>query len=260
MTWQEHADPGLTITGSSHETARFGMTFARATVGTASAAKITSALRGRGEDVVVVRFDASRRDVGAALARTRRVVIPAGTLTYWERPAALGSLDLPTAGLRVVAADDATAPGVDELDRVISDSFAAYGNHYAANPLLDPALALAGYQEWARRSLSTERNEVAFLLEGNEVVGAATIEVGSEEVEILLAGLVGHAQGRGGYRVLLAWCVERAAAHGASRVVISTQADNVRVQRAWARAGFVPFAAVETVHLVRADHPGITGS
>jgi len=250
MSWDEHARPGLVVTGSPSETARFGLSFARATVGTADARQVAAALAAREEDVVVVRLDASRRDVAAALAATGRVVLPAGTLVYWERPGTLGPLDAPAAPLRVVDAREPDAPGAAGLDAVVGDSFAAYGNHYAANPLLDPALALAGYQEWARAALAADDHEVAFLLEGSGLVGAATLEVTPEHVEILLAGLVGAAQGRGAYRALLAWCVAVAAQRDVPRVVISTQADNVRVQRAWARAGFVPFAAVETVHLV----------
>lgn len=260
MSWDEHSRPGLVVSESPYESARFGMSFARATVGTAAAPQVTDALHDRDEDVVVVRFDAARRDVGAALARTGRVVLPAGTLTYWERPTSLGLLEPPTGPLRVVGASDPGAPTADGLDRVVGDSFAAYGNHYTANPLLDPTLALAGYQEWARRSLDAPDHEVGFLLYDKDLIGAATVEVAPDHVEILLAGLVSSAQGRGAYRALLAWCVASAKHRGASRVIISTQADNVRVQRAWARAGFVPFAAVETVHLVRDNLLNRTGN
>ncbi|MGP7960243.1 GNAT family N-acetyltransferase [Sanguibacter sp. A247] len=216
---------------------------------------MTSALDSRDEEIIVVRFDASRRDIGAALARTGRVVLPAGTLTYWERPSSLGELEVPEHSLRVVEASEPGAPSEDELDLVVGDSFAAYGNHYSANPLLDAAAALAGYQEWARRSLETPDHEVAFLFDSDDLIGAATVHITPEHAEILLAGLIRAAQGRGAYRALLSWCVATAARHDVSKLIISTQADNVRVQRAWARAGFVPFAAVETAHLVREGLP-----
>ena len=38
---------------------------------------------------------------------------------------------------------------------------------------------------------------------------------------------------------------------GLPRVIISTQVSNVRVQRAWVRAGMKPFAAVTTLHVAR---------
>ncbi len=251
MSWTDHARPGVQVAPSPFESDRFGLSVSRAVVGTATAEETSAALDSCPDDLVVVRFDASRRDLADALSRTGRRVLPAGTLVYWERPAAAGALASGSDELVVVRARDLGDRAVAVLDDVVGDSFAAYGNHYSVNPLLDPAKALAGYQEWARRSLDDPTHEVALLLDGAEPVGGATVEVTGEHVEILLAGLVSRAQGRGAYRALLAWSVAECEVRGLSRVVISTQADNVRVQRAWARAGFVPFAAVETVHLVR---------
>jgi RimJ/RimL family protein N-acetyltransferase len=79
------------------------------------------------------------------------------------------------------------------------------------------------------------------------------VQHADDHTEILLAGLVPAAQGRRLYGDLLL-AVERAAGEaGRERLVISTQVQNVRVQRAWARFGMRPFAAVETVHLVRPE-------
>jgi GNAT superfamily N-acetyltransferase len=63
--------------------------------------------------------------------------------------------------------------------------------------------------------------------------------------------MISAAQGRGRYAVLLAACAAEAHRRGLSRLIISTQVHNVRVQRAWARLGLRPFAAIETVHAVR---------
>jgi GNAT superfamily N-acetyltransferase len=140
----------------------------------------------------------------------------------------------------------------------VADSFAGYGNHYLANPLLDSAAALAGYQEWARRSLSGERDALVLVGSGRPI-GVATLvgsHDGTSHLEVLLAGLVSAAQGRGSYAVLLTACADEARQRGLSRLIISTQVHIVRVQRAWARLGLRPFAAVETVHAVRAGRLG----
>jgi ribosomal protein S18 acetylase RimI-like enzyme len=142
------------------------------------------------------------------------------------------------------------------VDAVVAASFAGYGNHYLANPLLDPAAALAGYQEWARLTVSAHPEDVLLLRRGGQVIGVATCHASPEDdhLEILLAGLLPTAQGRGLYAHLLAGCATHARHRGLARLIISTQAHNVRVQRAWARAGLLPFGAVETVHCL---HPGL---
>ncbi|MEU4832515.1 GNAT family N-acetyltransferase [Streptosporangium sp. NPDC023615] len=74
---------------------------------------------------------------------------------------------------------------------------------------------------------------------------------GGGVTEILLAGVVSRARGRGLYGHLLAAVEERVLARGGREVVISTQGHNTGVQRAWARYGFEPVHAFLTVHLIR---------
>ena len=127
---------------------------------------------------------------------------------------------------------------------------------FRSNPFFDPDRAAAGYVEWALSRVADENGLVLVLCRDNEPIGLATLADLGTELEIELAGLVSSAQGRGDYGSLLAGCLRTAARSGKGRVVISTQADNVRVQRAWIRAGFKPFAAVETVHLIAAARWG----
>jgi ribosomal protein S18 acetylase RimI-like enzyme len=152
--------------------------------------------------------------------------------------------------LSAATLDLETVPAI--VREVVRSSFRDYGNHYTANPLLDPAAALAGYEDWAVRSLRSDPGNVLVMMEGGAPIGMATLEPGADgnHCEILLAGLVPAAQGRRLYDGLLEGCERAAAARGATRIVISTQVHNVRVQRAWARHGLRPFAAIETVHLV----------
>ena len=56
-------------------------------------------------------------------------------------------------------------------------------------------------------------------------------------------------RGRGVYAALLSSLLAGLSSQGHDRLVISTQAGNVPVQRLWARAGLLPFAAFTTVHL-----------
>lgn len=253
MAWDTLAAPGVACAPSPADTARFGVEVHRLTVGPGplDAGALTALVEGSPADVLVVRYDVGRQEVPAVLAATSRAVLPAGALTYWETP--VRAVDVPLRTV-VVPSDELDPVAAEAAVRaVVRDSFAAYGNHYTADPLLDPVAALAGYEEWATRSLRRDPADVLVQLLDGEPVGVATVEHAEDHVEVLLAGLVATAQGRGLYGDLLAAVEARAAARGRGRLVISTQVQNVRVQRAWARHGLRPFAAVETVHLVHRE-------
>jgi ribosomal protein S18 acetylase RimI-like enzyme len=254
MSWASLTGDEVALVDSPAETARFGVTMARLTVGTAAdaatrAAALDRALAGAGADVAVA---ASGRDV-----------LPAGALVYWELvPSRRREVPPPADGLTVVGPEDPRAPAdlARAVTAVVEASFTGYANHYTVDPLLDDAAALAGYVEWARHATTAGPGDQGVgtltLLHAGEAVGVATTAVGPEaggghHVEVLLAGVAAAWQGRGWYPVLLDAVAARAFAGGAVRLVISTQVHNTRVQRAWARLGLEPYAAVETVHAVR---------
>jgi RimJ/RimL family protein N-acetyltransferase len=204
---------------------------------------------------VIARWPSDALWLPARLCRPGHDVVAAGAIVYWGLTVGAGRRPAGAElGVDVVLAG---GPGSAELaplvDEVVGDSFAGYGNHYAADPLLDPAAAAAGYQEWARRSLTDGDHAVVVLRDGDGALGLATCarSADGEHVEILLAGMVSRAQGRGLYGHLLAAVEDLAAELGARRLVISTQTHNAKVQRAWARYGLEPFAAYETAHVVR---------
>ena len=256
MTWLDLLGSGVTVSPSPRETDRFGVSMARVVVGLDAAwdASLATALTdacARDEDVLVVRWASDLVQCGAALADSGRDVIPADTLTYWEvatdRLAGAGRA-LPD-DLRVRR--DAIDPA--DLERLVAGVFGGYVNHYTANPLLAADLALEGYVDWVCRTARDDPDGLAVLADGDESVGVATwfADPTGDLVEILLAGLVPEARGLGWYAALLGEVGRVAAGRGVPRVVISTQAANVAVQRAWVTAGFRPFAAVTTAHAVR---------
>ncbi|MCK0113500.1 GNAT family N-acetyltransferase [Ornithinimicrobium sp. F0845] len=272
MSWDGLLGSGVTLTDSPAESARFGVGMSRLTVGwdarpggpitgdglmESVAREVTDLLRTDPAEVVVVRYPAESLVLAAAVARSGRQVLAAGSLTYWSAAASEVSGPPPAAGLKVETLSRVTdeADRVAVVDAVVADSFSGYGNHYAANPLLDREAALEGYQEWARRSALSNPDDALVLVLDGRVVGLATLldsEAPDAHVEVLLAGLTTAAQGQGRYGTLLAGVAQVAGARGRRDVVISTQSHNIRVQRAWARHGLRPFAAVETVHAVRA--------
>lgn len=268
MSWDQFVGRGVEYSASPAESRRFGVSVARVTVlsddAASSSDRLREVLRTASEDVLVVRYPAAELGLGAVVATSGRDVIPAGALTYWGALAAdvvARPVDQPEP-VDVVSVSEWVHAGPDGgvvedvVDVVVAESFAGYGNHYVANPLLDHVAALAGYQEWARLTVSAHPDDVLLLRRGAQVIGVATCHVSpeSDRLEVLLAGLVPSAQGQGLYALLLAACAEHASYRGKAELIISTQVHNVRVQRTWARAGLLPFGAVETVHCVR---PGL---
>jgi hypothetical protein len=237
---------------SELDTRRFGIDVARLTVGEGASgveADVVAAVEGSSSRVIVARWPARMTGMGGLAASLDRRVIAADTLTYWDVSVA----DLLS---RTTASSDLeTSSGVvdGELDSVLADSFEGYPSHYSANPAFPAGLVLEGYLEWAHRTLATRPDDVVVLRREGRAIGVATCAHGGDGafVEIELAGLVSAEQGGGRYATLLRGVGLLARERGASRVVISTQASNVRVQRAWSRAGFAPFAAFTTVHLVK---------
>lgn len=251
------------MTDSPMETARFGLSVARATVPFGAdrgraLGLVGSMLRDSPADLVVLRYPAAYADWFARLLTTGRDLLAADTLVYWRlalsdppAPAPAGS---GPEGL-VVELDPALERA--EVAELVGDIFGDYTNHYRANPLLDRGATQEGYQDWAARSVVEDH--CVMLRRREEVLGLATLETTPGSVEVLLAGIVSAHQGRGLYRHLLAGCARLGADHGAEQLVISTQGHSTGVQRAWARAGLEPVGTTLTVHAVRRGLLASTG-
>lgn len=255
MTWDGLAHGDVLSSDSEHDTRRFGIRVARLTVGDHAApgpeleATVATAVETSRSEVVVARWPARMTALSGVVAGLGPRVIAADTLMYWDV-----SVDELLA--RTTAGDDLetrTGVAAEDLNTVLVDSFRDYPSHYTANPDFASDLVLEGYLEWARRTLETRPQDVVTLLRAGRAIGFATCVQGPEDayLEIELAGLVTAEQGGGRYATLLHGVGLLARSRGIQRVVISTQASNVRVQRAWSRTGFAPFAAFTTVHLVK---------
>ena len=135
-------------------------------------AEVLTAVDKSTADVVVLRYPAREVHWFAALATGARTALLADSLIYWSLPVGKGRRPAPLAGFNA-----GLEPEIDDdlVDDLVGDIFGDYGNHYCANPLFDRALALAGYQEWARRSIA---DEGAVVLRGPDrrVLALATVD------------------------------------------------------------------------------------
>jgi ribosomal protein S18 acetylase RimI-like enzyme len=261
VTWGSAGAGEVHLEASARETARFGHDVARLTVGSEWSReldenhlgeRVRGLLTATSAQTVILRYPSQAAFLVKTLGDHGRRVFPAASLLYWEHRGPAPSMP---EGVRMLAPSDLTPEAIADVREVIADSFAGYINHYSANPLIAPDAVAEGYIEWAESTVSSVGNRVFLLNTADRCVGVATVECPGEEAywEIQLAGIHSDYQRRGHYTHLVEAVLASAEDAGAERVVISTQAHNINVQRAWARLGFIPFASIDTVHLVAAE-------
>jgi GNAT superfamily N-acetyltransferase len=248
MSWAETVlGTRLSAGRSTLESRRFGKDVARVLVpardSVTTVDEVLEASLAAASEITVARYPSSRVRWFAHLAARAGSVIHADTLIYWRHESA-SIRSSERRGKRIQVAPEAAV-------EFVADAFAGYPNHYSANPLFDQADVLAGYQEWAGRT-AARGDALGIEVEG-ELIALATVAVNADVLEVELAGVLSTRQRQGWYPALLSLVGDAAAERGCNAVVISTQASQTHVQRSWARAGFEPVVAFETVHLMAAD-------
>lgn len=136
---------------------------------------------------------------------------------------------------------------LDQLTQVI---FNNYTNHYSSNPYLDSNDILKGYQEWARNYI-TDLNEgcISWLVNlKEEIIGFITCYFNKNECEIILNGVLPEASGKGIYSDIIRFTQQYFKAQGFQTMKVSTQVQNMAVQKVWAREGFEIKESYNTVH------------
>ncbi len=268
MSWDSALGGLSPLRLSEAESQRFGTSVSRLSLGTgwsqhfSTINEVADSVRTQFErcdsDVVIMRYPSEVAEFPSLSVPPGWRMLPAGSLMYWG--AALESYveahlpnDMSSERLLDSASERSSGYGQRALE-IITDSFNGYTNHYSANPLFDHKLVTAGYLEWAAKTISSPSGYACVLSQNDRIIGVATVVASEDDKgvdEIELAGLSGTAQGQGRYRYLLDAVVRSARDKGKRKIVISTQSHNIRVQRAWARAGLLPYLSVETVHCVR---------
>lgn len=251
---------------SPAESTAFGFSVARVSIGGAWAREIAEpravaehvarTVVDAPQHVVIVRFPTELVELASWDWPVDRRSQHAGTLVYWEDM----SIDEPPppstlAATMVQNGEQPSSGFVTDSLAVIADSFDGYANHYSYNHEIRSEIVREGYVDWARRTIADEAGAAILLRNESEAIAAATVRLHHHEgrtvAEVELASVSRARQGSGHYREL--WGIIRQVARrsGAERLVISTQASNVRVQRAWARLGLVPLASFDTYHVSR---------
>lgn len=237
----------FTIALSELDKARFGHRTAKAlNVTTERLPGVMAFCREHRVELLIARCSAV--DIRAAQAMERAGFQLMDTLVYYARsltgppPASTGQISV-----RLARAGDE-----DAVAAVAAEAFHDYGiGHYHADPRLDRRACDAVYVSWAR-ALCHARGESSEMLvaeDGAAMIGFLGLRLNDPmEGEGVLNGVVRAAQGRGVYGSLLTEGLEWCGRRGAQRFVISTQLNNWRVQRVWARLGLALTEACYTFH------------
>jgi len=253
-----HSAP-IAIEDSPLESARFGFRVGRLTAveGTEFGAVALALERLEEFDLVILRYPSHQVRWFAALDIAGHLPIHADTLQYWTKevgqPVVASAAESRSDSMTKVITRCAVRSDSDLIARMTSDVFAGYPNHYAANPLIDPAWSLAGYVEWAASAVDggAEHHRVIVAERSRSPVGFATINIDVDSVEVELAGVLIDARRSGVYQALLRAVDELTVEVGSTRWEISTQVGNTAVLRRWASHGMQPDKSCETVHLTR---------
>jgi GNAT superfamily N-acetyltransferase len=240
------------ITYSESESRRFALKLGRA-----GAAAVAEPTRLRDEiidgawDALILRIPCGGERIAAQLRELGLEPSQADTLVTWQ--ADLQSIPMPApeapAGCSL---RPARAADTDAITALVHSVFARYPNHYAANPLLDPALALEGYVEWALSHVDHPDRLCWLAMVGNEVAALACSShaPAAGEAVGVLHGVDPRFGGRGIYR----WLIETSLQHyrkiGYRVFSIATQVGNQSVQRVWGRLGLELAKAEATFHLM----------
>lgn len=237
----------MTVEMNDLESRRFGIAAARVTDPEAGPQAVAAALSEAGAEFATLRLSTDAlslvQDYEAAGWRLM------DTLVYYDR----GLEDLPAPdrrddGVSIRAGRPEDAPAVAE---VAARAFAGYFGHYHADRRLDAAAADAVYVDWARRSFEAcGPGAPTLVAEDKEgLLGFSTIRLVSDaKGEIVLNGVDPRAQRRGVYGRTIDHCMATLREAGRSQVVVSTQVNNIAVQRAWGRRGFRMLHSLYTMH------------
>lgn len=200
-------------------------------------------------DITILRIPSQQIGSAHLLQMTRLPLIHADTLVYYAmdlRAANPAPLRNPLTFTRATQAE------LPMLSALVLEIFAAYTSHYSASPYLDPALTLRGYQEWATHHISDTVDKITWIAwRGETAVGFASCSFDevNEVAEGVLYGVHPEHSGGGIYGDLIRYTQAHFKANNFKTMKVSTQANNLAVQKVWTREGFYISQAIDTFHI-----------
>lgn len=203
-------------------------------------------------DLVILRSPSSRNRLGGILGSLAGYrTLHADSLLYFSRELE-SALDADKIPNRLHLATD--TPVTQQLSNLIFATFAAYQNHYSANPSLQRDAVEQGYAEWAATILSSASGTVLTINDEDQpvsfiVVSTFISHTGEVHAEISLNGTHPAYRNNGLYRILLTHCMKYLAGRDVKTLWISTQASHRVMIRTWEKLNLRFEVGLNTYHV-----------
>jgi len=236
---------------SESEGRRFGLKAGRVEADSICPEALRIAAAGQGYDWLVVRLPSGSERLVDSLRLQGLEPQQTDTLATWGIELERSRFEQP--GLSPGWTwQPASAGDAEDIALLVRSVFERYPNHYTANPLLDPALALEGYVEWALRHIDgADRLCGVLRIDGLLAGFSCSRHEPSEGLAVgVLHGVHPSFSGRGVYRKMIEASLAHYQGQSYREFRIATQAGNLTVQNLWARLGFALLRNQITVHLM----------
>jgi acyl dehydratase len=232
---------------SDLESKRFKLNILRANVEEIEVKELRSRIFDNNIDVTILRISSSNIEMISRLDALEFEYFQADTLVYHfvnletYKPQSLKNQDLIFIKATI---DDAVA-----LERMVRVVFKDYTNHYSSNKFINTKDALNGYVQWVIKFLDSKDKEVFIVYRNEEAIAFATCECLEDKAEGVLFGVIPDASGGGVYSDIIRFTQSYYKEKGMKIMSVSTQIQNLAVQKVWAREGFVLQDSVSTIHI-----------
>jgi len=200
------------------------------------------------EQVALLIARCNMSDLAAAQAMEKEGFLLMDTLVYYSLD--LSRLPAPSdhgvVRFRPIRPDEEK-----EMIAVASESFRGYFGHYHADPKLDNKKCDEVYVDWAKKACASRgANENFFVAEVDKrIVAFGVFRINNpDEGELFLGGIHPDFQGQGIYLSFLCRAMEWCLSKHARRMVISTQLNNIAVQKILTKFGFEISKGYYTYH------------
>lgn len=153
--------------------------------------------------------------------------------------------------LATIVVRKAEVSDAEAVAAVALKAFAGYPSHFHSDQRLSICDADAVYADWAANSVRSAKSNSQVLVgeTRDQIVGfLATRRVGAVTGEITLNAVDPLWQEKGIYGCLLDHGLRRFHSEGCTEAVVSTQVNNIAVQKAWGQRGFLMQKSYYTLH------------
>lgn len=188
---------------------------------------------------LAARLNTSARLEQTALQQSRFVLVD--TVVHLELM--LGEARFPASQPEGVTVRWADARDIDALGALSADAFsdpAASFNRYLNDGRFPLAAVRRVYETWARTSIEGAAGDAVLVaMQGQRLVGFLTLRFADAEglARVPLNAVVHDVRGRGVYRALVLAAANAMHARGAQRLAVTTQLQQLAVQRTWLSLG-----------------------